>query len=47
MKKIALMALLVLAGLSLASEVRTGTHGVTVSVSPDVPPPDCAPDCLR
>lgn len=47
MKKIALLALMALAGLSLASEVRTQSSSAPVALSPDIPPPDCAPDCSQ
>ncbi len=45
MRKIALLALMALAGLSLASGVRAGYPCAPVAAS-DVPPPDCAPDCM-
>jgi len=47
MKKLALFALMTLAGLSLASGLRSESHAPVVAVSPDIPPPDCAPDCNR
>lgn len=38
MKKLVLLSLLAIAGLSMAAESRS-------LLSPDIPPPSCAPDC--
>ena len=43
-KKAALLFLLALAALSLASEARNPAPP-TLAFAPDVPPPSCAPDC--
>ena len=44
MKKVALASLLALAGLSVASNLRSNTSTVVIA-APDVPPPSCSPDC--
>lgn len=44
MKKVALLGLLALAGLSIVSEARSSAPQV-IAFAPDVPPPSCAPDC--
>ncbi len=44
MKKIVLLALIAVAGLSLVSGARSADPCPPVTIS-DVPPPDCAPDC--
>jgi hypothetical protein len=41
MKKLVLVCLLAIAGLSIAVEAQ---HPSTI-ISQDVPPPSCAPDC--
>ena len=40
-KKIAFLSLLAIAGMSMAAE---SSHPSTI-LSPDIPPPSCAPDC--
>ena len=42
MKKLVLLSLLAIAGLSMAAEVR---YSGSALLSPDIPPPSCAPDC--
>jgi hypothetical protein len=42
MKKLALLSLLALAGLSMVAEAYNSN---TVILSPDVPPPSCSPNC--
>lgn len=44
MKKIALLSLLALAGLSLVSELRNHNRPVLM-FAPDIPPPSCSPNC--
>jgi len=44
MKKIALLALMAIAGLSLVAGARSTDPCSTVTIA-DVPPPACAPDC--
>ncbi|MBZ5606033.1 MAG: hypothetical protein LAO79_27365 [Acidobacteriia bacterium] len=42
MIKVALLCLLVLAGTSIGVALRSPSAAI---VSPDIPPPSCAPDC--
>lgn len=45
MKKLALVSLLALAGLSIAAEAHNQNASQVVMFSPDIPPPDCSPNC--
>lgn len=44
MKKLSLFVALAIGTLALATEMRT-QGAVMASMAPDIPPPDCWPDC--